>query len=387
VVDTWGGHAGRVFGPALTGTSQPGGAVYTTSLDGTVMRWDLTADRRLGVRVDLGSGWFVAPDAPSTPAAGDWVVAVVLADGTVEVREGQLGFNQADTIPAGEGKPPNALAFADEPYPARLAAAGPAGVVIHTPEGPGTDAPLVVPTEAAARSVDFGPDGTVWAGFDDGTIAAWDAVRGGEPIQTLVAPAGGESIVSSVSISPDGDLLLATHGPNATVWRLADDDPLYTVQADADEVRAFAAAFAPDGATFATGSADGFVRFWDADSGERVGREIKSSAGDVLSLDYRPDGRVLLTGGSDGTARLIDVETQTEIGVPLPGTDNIPAYAYYFDQRNIFVMQPDGSGVLWFADPNSWKQRACSIAGRSLTEEEWERFLPGRPYEPACASP
>jgi len=45
----------------------------------------------------------------------------------------------------------------------------------------------------------------------------------------------------------------------------------------------------------------------------------------------------------------------------------------------------DGKGAVWDFDPESWKQRACAIAGRTLTKVEWEQFLPGRPYEPACA--
>ena len=45
----------------------------------------------------------------------------------------------------------------------------------------------------------------------------------------------------------------------------------------------------------------------------------------------------------------------------------------------------DGQGAVWDFDPESWKQRACAIANRTLTREEWEQFLPGRPYEPACA--
>jgi hypothetical protein len=35
-------------------------------------------------------------------------------------------------------------------------------------------------------------------------------------------------------------------------------------------------------------------------------------------------------------------------------------------------------------DPASWPERACALANRALTREEWETFLPGLPYEPAC---
>jgi hypothetical protein len=32
-----------------------------------------------------------------------------------------------------------------------------------------------------------------------------------------------------------------------------------------------------------------------------------------------------------------------------------------------------------------WAARACALAGRALTRDEWARYLPDRPYEPACA--
>jgi hypothetical protein len=41
---------------------------------------------------------------------------------------------------------------------------------------------------------------------------------------------------------------------------------------------------------------------------------------------------------------------------------------------------------LYDVDPMSWEQHACAIANRTLTSEEWEKFLPGRPYDPACAT-
>ena len=44
-----------------------------------------------------------------------------------------------------------------------------------------------------------------------------------------------------------------------------------------------------------------------------------------------------------------------------------------------------GRGAVWDVDPASWAERACALANRTLTRDEWETFLPGRPYEPACA--
>jgi hypothetical protein len=37
-------------------------------------------------------------------------------------------------------------------------------------------------------------------------------------------------------------------------------------------------------------------------------------------------------------------------------------------------------------DPDALIERACNIAGRKMTREEWHRYLPDRPYDPPCAA-
>ena len=55
------------------------------------------------------------------------------------------------------------------------------------------------------------------------------------------------------------------------------------------------------------------------------------------------------------------------------------------DGHRLLLTEPGGHVTVWDLDPSSWGQRACALANRTLTPEEWNRFLPGRPYEPACA--
>ena len=45
----------------------------------------------------------------------------------------------------------------------------------------------------------------------------------------------------------------------------------------------------------------------------------------------------------------------------------------------------NGQGAVWDIDPDAWAARACALANRTLSREEWDEFLPGRAYEPACA--
>ena len=45
-----------------------------------------------------------------------------------------------------------------------------------------------------------------------------------------------------------------------------------------------------------------------------------------------------------------------------------------------------GQGFVYELRPAAWKQHACEVAGRVLTRREWELYLPGRAYAPACRS-
>ena len=56
------------------------------------------------------------------------------------------------------------------------------------------------------------------------------------------------------------------------------------------------------------------------------------------------------------------------------------------DGHYLLETHGSGQGAVWDVDPESWERRACALANRTLTRQEWEEFLPGRAYEPACAS-
>jgi hypothetical protein len=43
-----------------------------------------------------------------------------------------------------------------------------------------------------------------------------------------------------------------------------------------------------------------------------------------------------------------------------------------------------GQAYRWDIRPESLIRQACLVAGRALTRAEWEEFLPGPAYVPAC---
>ena len=56
------------------------------------------------------------------------------------------------------------------------------------------------------------------------------------------------------------------------------------------------------------------------------------------------------------------------------------------DGKRLLMTHSDGKGAIWEVDPALWAERACRLANRTLTRAEWDEFLRGRPYEPACRS-
>jgi WD40 repeat protein len=117
-----------------------------------------------------------------------------------------------------------------------------------------------------------------------------------------------------------------------------------------------------------------------------VGSPLEAHAGLVTSTLFSPDGRTLATAGADGTIALWDVATRKPIGTPVTvePDSNITA-AFSPDGSHLFAVSTSGEGVRLDTSPESWKRRACLIAGRDLTAREWEDALPDRPYEAVCS--
>ena len=61
------------------------------------------------------------------------------------------------------------------------------------------------------------------------------------------------------------------------------------------------------------------------------------------------------------------------------GADRLPPR-----QQRLLVAGIEGS--TWTVDTRwqSWVTRACTIAGRNLTHEEWQEYYPDRAYEATC---
>jgi WD40 repeat protein len=125
------------------------------------------------------------------------------------------------------------------------------------------------------------------------------------------------------------------------------------------------------------------VQLWDPHTGEVRSPAWVAEDGEVMSMSFSPDGSVLATAGSEGTATLWDVGSRKRIGPPLTGPSS-PGVAVFAPTGHTLATAFDDGVLLWDVDPASWLKRACAVAGRRLTEQEWQEFLPGRPCQPSC---
>lgn len=199
---------------------------------------------------------------------------------------------------------------------------------------------------------------------------------GGRPVAGPYRQEGG---VRAVALSADGRAAIAGNDGTVTI-AAADGGGSIAVGGNADAV-----AFSADGTRVATGGSDGSVGVWDARTRRRVRSPLRGHDGSVGAVAFAPNGRWLASGGDDGTVRLWDVDAG--FGVALPGPHGpVRAVAFSADGRMLAAGEDDGTVRAWDLALATWVRRACALANRNLSQQEWDRWIgPDLAYERSCA--
>jgi WD40 repeat protein len=99
----------------------------------------------------------------------------------------------------------------------------------------------------------------------------------------------------------------------------------------------------------------------------------------VAHLAFSPDGTILVSAA--GAISLWDVATSRRIGSPLQS----PTTSVTFSTDGKTLAAGGASQVaLWDLDLAVWRERACQIASRNLSAEEWALYLGDEPYRKTC---
>jgi WD40 repeat protein len=181
--------------------------------------------------------------------------------------------------------------------------------------------------------------------------------------------------------------------PDGSVIALLDDGSFLRVKPETGEIVTHeppgllptedqAGVLSPDGTRMAVSDAYHSVRLLDLETRQWLGSNSQTPVGSELF--YAPDGGQFATLQPE-RVRLWDGRTgEYQASLPLPSRTAQLSITYLPDSSGLIIATTDGR--TWVVDTrtNMWVQRACSIAGRNLTQADWQHFFPNQSYEVTC---
>ena len=401
--------------------------LYTGGLDGTIIRWDLDKFEAAATPVkDVGasiSSIFRTPD--------DHLKALALDKERVMILDVNDDPPLGRRIKAADSHE-SSIAFSPDGH--SLASGGEFGsiTVWDVSSGQPSGMPLSG-HEKQVSSLAYAPDGkTLISGGMDRAVMFWDmATRTalGPPVSALRSPvwslacspdgktvaAGGDAQwvlwdlgtraqrgppstsqkdrIWSLAFSPNGEFLAAAGNNLQTLlWKTDQrDKPERTFGSPAGsadfELMPVAASFNSGGTLLATSTPGHSVTVWNVSSGQAILPVLYGHTRAVSGLAFNDDGKLLASASADGTIRLWDVPTHELIGTL--STRGAAIHSIAFEPRGgVLASVDEGDSIIfWTVSYEEWVRRACHIANRNLTREEWNTYLGTRPYRKTCPDP
>ena len=202
-------------------------------------------------------------------------------------------------------------------------------------------------------------------------MVLWD-IASGRAVHTL---RGHTAPVNSVAFAPDGrSVASASADHTVRLWDAGSGSELRTLSGHHDAVTAVA--FAPDGHMLASGSLDKSIKLWDAATGHEV-RTLNGHTDRVSALSFCPVGQVLASASWDHSVKLWDPGAGHELRTLRGHTSEVWSVACSADGRTVASGGYDHQIMLWdaasgrqlrafAADPQRVEAVAFAPDGRAL---------------------
>ena len=232
-------------------------------------------------------------------------------------------------------------------------------------------------------SVAFSPDGK-WlvSGGTDKRIYVWEIAT-----RKRVAQLDGHTdTVFSLAFSPDGKILASGGRDRALIFWNMESLEMMENPIKKHGAFLFNLAFSSDGTTLATTDARGTILLWDVETRQPFDEELLGHNGEVSSVTFSPDGKWLASGGYDSQVILWDLASRQQLAkIPTTDTTRVISVAFSPDGSTLATGNHSGAVTLWNMQESFWLERACELAGRNFTQEEWELYFPNESYRLTCS--
>jgi WD40 repeat protein/class 3 adenylate cyclase/tRNA A-37 threonylcarbamoyl transferase component Bud32 len=404
----WDVKTGAPYGSPLTADTSPGndvafspdGRTLVSSHLRAAVIWNMNGDQAIGA--PLGRPTDVTTDVAFSPD-GKRVVAGTIDGDTVAFDT----TTRRQALRIDGGSVVTAVAFRLD---GKLIAVGTIDGHVRFFD-PKSGAPAGRPLDEGnlpVWQVAFSPDGRLLAvavdrngvkGFTgqqrQGEVQLWNVHSRRQAGRAIVPGAGS---VLSVAFSRDGELLATgSYAGRLDLWDVATQAHHGRPMGVADDGFA-SVGFDSTGKLVAAGGAIGPVRVWRVEDQRPAFPPLSGHPGLATGAAFDPEGAFLATTDVLGETKLWDPATGLPYGDKLLGSEKPaslePTVEFPFlPLRNAFSRDGkllatggfDRLAMLWEVDPTVWRRRACAIAGRNLTREEWKLYLPaGTDYRATC---
>jgi WD40 repeat protein len=383
VLDT---STGRQVGPDLKSApgqragvafDAQGDTVFVAGQNGDIIVHGVSGGTKIAKPLGI-PGWLVYPSRdtefvaiPSVPT-DDEVRIVEVATGdvvhTLRPEKPYVNYPLAGVLPAAFSPDGQQVAIGSE-----ATTGSPATIEVFDLET-GSSRSLGVPGELnIGLALRWHPDGTRLAAGTFDRVLVVDAETG-ERLQSLDVEI---HLPTNLAYDARGRLLVAGLSTETIVF----DEEGERLATYGEPGAPQNGSWAPDGSLVLTNSISGEITIVDAETGESVAPSF--TAGSPLTAQVGANGIGVATTWNN-IVTLWDVSTGQQIGEPFNPSD-ATVHSTVVDASGTHLVSGGTNSVVWDIDPAVWRARACEAAGRNLTQEEWDEFLPdGEPYHVTC---